>query len=201
MIKVGEKYHRLTVKKRLPTDLTRKSCAARFVCLCECGRKLEVFGDSVGRGLTKSCGCLYKETRGKQAYKHGLCKHPLYKRWKSMMERCYVKSQHAYGDYGGRGIFVEKRWHNPVSFYKDNIATFDPNLELDRIDNNKGYSRKNCRWATRKQQCRNTRKTVYLTKNGVTLPLREWSDTTGIKPTTITSRIRLGWSEEKALTV
>ena len=70
---------------------------------------------------------------------------------------------------------------------------------LDRIDNNKGYSPENCRWATRKTQARNTRATTYLTFNGIEKPLRQWAEEIGISAQLIHVRVRSGWSIEEAL--
>lgn len=73
------------------------------------------------------------------------------------------------------------------------------NLQLDRIDNNKGYCKENCRWATRRQQQRNTRRNHWIEYNGERRVLEEWGEMLGIKANTILTRIRRGWSIEKAM--
>lgn len=97
--------------------------------------------------------------------KHGLSKTKLYYVYKAMLRRCYCEEDKYFQNYGGRGIKVCKRWLDDIgNFYEDMNASYKPGLTLDRIDNNKGYSKSNCRWATRKQQSRNRTITVLSQK-------------------------------------
>lgn len=75
-----------------------------------------------------------------------------------------------------------------------------PEHTLDRIDTNGDYEPANVRWATRKQQARNTRANHRLTFNGETLCLAEWAERMGFKYSTIVMRLKLGWTVEQALT-
>lgn len=88
-------------------------------------------------------------------------------RWHKMKNRCYNTNYHSYHRYGGRGITVCDRWLNSLDdFIKDmGNPPFDK-AEIDRIDNDKGYSPSNCRWVTHKENC-NNRKT-YKSKSGFT---------------------------------
>lgn len=128
-----------------------------------------------------------------------MSKSKLYSTWQSMMVRCYNQKGVSYPLYGGRGIKVCKRWHKFENFYKDMGNKPGPKYSIDRIDNSKGYNKKNCRWATQKEQCNNTRKNVTFNYNGKTQNMGEWASELGISKVTIHYRLKSGWSVEKAL--
>jgi hypothetical protein len=102
-----------------------------------------------------------------------------------------------YPQYGGREpnpVQMCDRWRNDfAAFLADMGKAPTDGHSVDRIDNERGYSPDNCRWATNKEQVMNRRVTLWLTVDGVTRTVDEWSTITGIAYRTLRHRIRSGW--------
>lgn len=150
----GNRYGRLVVLERAGSD---RHYRAQWLCLCDCGDTKVILGQSLRRGLTRSCGCLNIESKTK----HGMSYHPLYNVWHNMMRRCYDSNNPRYADYGGRGIEICDRWKSIENFIED-MGDRPMGATLDRIDNNGSYSPENTRWATPKEQNLNKRVSVLL---------------------------------------
>lgn len=117
-----------------------------------------------------------------------------------MKTRCYNKNRKDYPNYGGRGIGVTKEWVAFEGFEKDMSPTYKEGLTLDRIDNNKGYTKENCRWVTRTVQNNNRRNNKHLSFNGKNLTMSEWAKELGIKRSTIGQRYyTYNWSVNDCL--
>lgn len=112
-----------------------------------------------------------------------------YDSWSGMFRRCRPGK-----DYALRGIKVCKRWSSFALFLQDMGPKPGPGFEIDRKDNDGNYAPSNCRWATRKQQCRNTRRNRLITYNGQTRCVSEWAEVFGISEKVLSRRIRLGWT-------
>lgn len=188
------KYGRMSV-----LNTFRKKSRIYFVCLCDCGKTKEVRKDLLVSGHTSSCGCLKAEMGRKGTHK--LSKSPEYAIWCAMKARCFNKKNRDYKNYGRRGITVCKRWMKFENFISDMKKRPGPKHSIERIDNSKGYSNENCKWATREEQSRNTRKTIYITLNGVTKCITDWSKITGLKRNTIQYRLKRGWTPANTLLI
>lgn len=192
-IVVGKAYGRLTVLAvgRLKP---RKFYA---VCECACGSGLRrTRADGLANGTITSCGCARREV----TTRHGLWRHPLYNTWRNMVRRCEDPRNKRYQDYGGRGIAVCERWRNLPAFVEDMAPSWEPGLEIDRLDNDGPYSPDNCRWATHAEQARRKRNLRYVTIGGATKTAAEWARENGVNYSTALSRIRTGWDSVEAVT-
>lgn len=99
--------------------------------------------------------------RGQLVDGYEITKHPLYRTYNSMMRRCYVESEPAYENYGGRGIGVHPDWFSFANFAADMGMKPARHYTLERVDNDADYNKWNCRWATRTEQCLNRRVQLY----------------------------------------
>lgn len=129
--------------------------------------------------------------RGECNIKHNGSGTRLYRIWKLMRTRCENKNNSHYKFYGERGIFVCPEW-NDFAVFKDWAVShgYSDELTIERVDNNKGYQPDNCRWATRLEQSKNTRNCKYYKHDGLTMCHNDWARHIGIKPSTLTARIR-----------
>jgi hypothetical protein len=195
---VGERYGRLVVKERAGSirDI------AQWLCVCDCGKETRVTGDALRRGNTRSCGCLLNEARkiaGRANKTHGMSYTPTHKSWSAMKGRCSNPKDDSYANYGGRGIKVCDRWNSFENFFAD-MGEAPSGLTIDREDVNGNYEPSNCRWATDTEQARNTRVNRIINAFGKSMTLADWGDETGLDVETISTRIKRGWTIEKALT-
>lgn len=126
------------------------------LCKCFCGNEFKTMTTNINSERVISCGCV-SSMKGIKNMTHGMKSHRLYNTWSNMMDRCNNEKCKAYKYYGARGIKVCDRWKNINNFIEDMYPTFKEGLTLDRKENDKGYSKDNCRWETKATQSRNAR--------------------------------------------
>jgi len=180
-VQSGTRFSRLVVLSEAERMLTPSGEPKRaFNCICDCGKNTVAPLAGLRSGKYKSCGCLNQENKTK----HGMARTRIYGIWANMVNRCECPSNNKYSYYGGRGIHVCERWKIFENFYAD-MGDAPEGLSLDRIDNNGNYEPGNVRWATDKQQMRNTRVTSRVTIGGETKSYSEWSELLDIPRSTL----------------
>lgn len=168
---------------------------------CKCGVEKDVAKSNLISGGSKQCRKCYYDSK----IVHGHAKKNkssrkrigIYGTWEGIKGRCLNTLHTAYKSYGARGITICDRWLEYKNFFEDMGDGYREGLEIDRIDNNKGYFKENCRWVTHKQNTRNRRNCRFITYNGETKTIAEWSEFLGFYPQTLTRRIEL-WGVNKA---
>ena len=120
--------------------------------------------------------------------------------WRFMIARCHDPNSKDWFRYGNRGIKVCARWRTSFdNFWTDMGLFYNDELQIERIDNDKGYHKKNCRWATPKENSRNKRNNTFILTQWGKITLAEAAERTGIPSPTIEWRIRKNWPDDKLL--
>jgi hypothetical protein len=194
-IEVGATLGLLTVLELL-SPAGGRGRQARVRCACGAERVVQI--GNLRSGTTRSCGCQIRAV----LTSHGLAGSPEYAVWGRMIHRCENPCSAAFAHYGGRGINVCARWHDPSAFLADMGNRPSDEHSLDRIDVDGGYwcgaaacpdcgpahRALNCRWTTVDQQARNTRRALALCESN------------GVPKDLYLSRLREGWDARCAAT-
>ena len=192
-------FNDLHVFAYLGVNKTKKTM---WLCRCVlCGGFTAVQGGNLASNNSKNCGCLNDARIGSLNRTHGKANRlSEYRIWKQIRGRCLTPSNKRYADYGGRGITVCEEWNDFEVFLDDVGPRPSPQHSLDRIDNDKGYSPDNCRWATSTEQNSNKRNCHFITIDGVTQTLKAWARQYKISAALIYQRLDRGMSEQEAVT-
>ena len=176
----GERFGQLTCIRKMYV----KNKNSYWLCKCDCGKETIVSLNNLRRLHTKSCGC-YKEERIKR--QNGLCNTRIYHIYYGVKQRCYNQNAKNYKNYGGRGITMCDEWRNNFkAFYDWSMSHgYSYDLTIDRVDVNGNYEPSNCRWVDMKTQQNNRRNNHFITCDGVTKTISEWSDVLNINKETI----------------
>jgi|GEM_PF-1169109 len=189
---IGRRFTRLVVLGRIGWA----NCLVR----CDCGTVKVVRVDNLQTRNTVSCGCANLErVRAPRKGPRLRATMPEYAVWVGMHQRCSNPRREGYHNYGGRGIKVCCRWKEYEAFIEDMGRRPSPQHSLNRKDNDGNYEPGNVEWALAKQQARNTRANTWLEMDGLRCTLVEWAERLGINATTISARLKYGWSVKRAL--
>ena len=162
-----------------------------WLCRCDCGNEKIYPSGKLVSGRATNCGCMTKTIKSKKAAKHGITagKRPrTLTVWEGMKARCYNPKSISYKSYGSRGIKICDEWLGKNGFENfHNWAIengYSDDLEIDRIDNDGNYCPENCRWVSMQYNRSHRRITRYITANGITLNVSEWTKCLGISKST-----------------
>lgn len=188
---IGKKFGKLIVESEFIKN-QRRYCN----CVCECGKKIKVLAQNLRTGHTKSCGCILEKWREKN---NRVYKEPLYKIWKAMKSRCYNLKDKRYTNYGGREITICDSWLENYQQFKDWAIeqNYKDGLSIERIDVNKGYNPKNCKWIEIKEQANNKTNTVIIEYNNEKKSLRDFCIQYNLSYKAVYWRIKKGWDLDK----
>ena len=178
---MSKKYNKLTV-----LEVFKKNGREYSKCLCECGNIKDIRFDGVVIKTVKSCGCM-KNPGNK---KHGLHLSKVYSAWENMISRCKLGTAQNKINRLYQNRKVCERWEKFENFFSD-MGHPPDGLSLDRIDNDLGYFKENCRWTDRHTQNRNKSTNIWLEHNGKRQVLKDWSREIGISMTAIAARMKV----------
>lgn len=202
---VGKRFGKLAVQELLGRNRNGK---VKWLCKCDCGKKVPVEGFYLRNGHTVSCGCRQSEKNIELRYIHGMSQSNEHSIYRKMIDRCHQPKNPSYKYYGAKGVSVCNRWilgeeglNGFQCFYKDMGPRPSKEYSLDRFpDYNGNYKNGNVRWATRKQQARNTKATLRFMWNGKMMSFPDICDLMKIKRSIAYARIKMGWDLQRAVT-
>ena len=160
---IGLSFDLLTVIEEGETYISPKGKKERRVlCKCECGNVIEKRISSLRRKNKnpRSCGCSVNRSM-MPFYSENPTKNITWNSWRAMKDRCDNPKANFFHHYGGAGITYCDRWNKYENFLEDMGERPDVSLTIDRVDNNLGYFKENCRWATWETQNDPSRKRVH----------------------------------------
>jgi hypothetical protein len=172
-------------------------------CQCEAKSLKAVPTGKLNFGHSRSCGCLKRDLTILRNQTHGQSRCREYRIWAGMKVRCNNPKDKYYRLYGGRGIKVCERWNTPggfTYFLLDMGPTPTKTSSLDRIDNDKGYSKDNCRWIEGRKQSANRRCNRKWTFRGVTKTISLWAEQYNVPQKILYKRlVKSKWKFTKAV--
>lgn len=175
-----------------------------YKCQCSCGNIKNIKSYLLNNGKKTHCGCKNKIGRTT----HELSRSRFYGIWRGVKDRCDNSKSTSYKNYGAKGVKYQESWAVFENFKSDMYESYlkhcdqhtEKDTSIDRIENNKGYYKDNCRWATRREQDRNVTRNVIIDYKGEKFILKDLADKYFIKFDTLRDRLKRGLSIEEALT-
>lgn len=193
----GQKFGKLTIMKFI---VRNEKGHSKWLCECECGNEKIILGNNLKSGLTKSCGCICKNSTRNRMKTHDKSYTPEHKIWRGLLWRCSDKNQADYKNYGALGIKVCDRWSNSFENFLEDMGDrpIDKHV-MGRIDTTGNYEPNNCSWMTKKESCSHSKLNKCLTIGDKTLTIMEWVEISGTNYKTLTNRLYKGWDGKEAV--
>lgn len=163
---------------------------------CHCGVERELLLQNVlraNREERKHCAACHEETF------HRMTNTRFWSVWRGMVYRATDPASPDWARYGAAGRGVDEVWLSFKNFYSDMFEGYRDDLTIERIDNSKGYSKANCRWATHMEQQANKNNNRVLRYQGRDMHLAEFCRVADVGRCAISSRLNAGMSPEDAL--
>ena len=199
---IGDRFGEWTVIGKPYTDGPSKR--SHVHCRCACGNERAIPVGNLVQHLSSNCGCKRASQVASRNRTHGLSDSPLYRIWAGIKDRCLRERNASFPNYGGRGITVCDAWRDDfVAFREWAVANgYEPALEIDRVDNDGDYEPTNCRWVTRSQNQRNTRRNPRIAAFGESKGIQEWGVDARcvVTPKVLQERLITGWPPALAIT-
>jgi hypothetical protein len=199
---VGNVYHRLRVLDVVAVGVK----ALRLRCVCTCGTEVLAKAHQLRSREKTSCGCWKKEVLAERTRTHGRANSRVsgyadrtYGIWQAMRDRCSNERRRDYSRYGARGIKVCERWQKSFEAFVKDMGSAPAGHTLDRVDNDGDYCPENCRWATRREQARNTAAAMRITYAGQQYCLSDMFELLNLSASTYYARRKKGMSVQQAL--
>jgi hypothetical protein len=169
---VGQRFTHLEVISDGGRDIKQN---VMWLCRCDCGKEVLAHAYDLKGGKIISCKCAIKTpTKHGKSQRVAGKRSAIYSIWASIVNRCTNSHDQNYAHYGGRGITIDPSWRKFEQFYAEMGEPPFPKASIDRQDNDRGYSKDNCRWVTQKEQSRNTRRNVRIEVEGEVKILADW---------------------------
>lgn len=192
----GERFNKLTIVKKV--DGAGRAC---WLCECDCGNRLMTDSTRLRSGVTNRCNdCARKVSADKRRTLGDEKLTKEYRAWSNMKNRCDNPNYTLFHRYGGRGISVCDSWGDDYKvFLSDMGRATSKEHSIDRIDNNLGYCKENCKWATRIEQANNKGNNTIHEYNGKKNTLAGWCRDLNLNYTKTQMRLQRGMSFDMAI--
>lgn len=196
MSRIGKKYGPWVVIEKIDRVKLSGKWTGLYRCRCSsCGTEEGI----LAKRFYYPPICVNNCNKKTRESKHGMSRTNLYGLWSTLKARCLSVNDSSYKRYGAKGVTVCDKWLSFEGFFEDMGNRPTPIHTIDRIDNKKGYSKENCRWATYKEQANNRSTNRKIEAFGQIKNLGEWAEECGLSKECLKHRLDSGWPIEKAI--